>query len=517
LIVAAFFVFVLKIVFSVAMLYKQQKNIGEICCRLTNRALSSYLNKPYIFHLVNNSSVLFKNISAEVSNYVYYFLNPVIVIASEIVVLSGICLLLIFVYPVMMLLLLTIFGVVTLLINFILNKRIEAYGKQREIYSEQMYKTALESLGAVKEIKAYNVQQFFTDKHLDAIKRYTDGYMKFIVVSGLPRHILELVLFTFVLAVVLFGIFFHKSSAELIPMLVVVGIASLRLLPSFYKIYSSVNFFQYGKNSSDIIYKIFREEDPAPGRVPLSIVKDADSIKLDNVDFRYETAPEPIFKKIDIAIPLRSIVALVGETGSGKSTLLDIVMGLLTPSGGEMSYRDVPLRPENMSDYRGKIGYVPQNIFLTDDTIAGNIAFGVKRDSIDPVRLKHAIAVAQLDRYISELPDGVDTLVGERGVRISGGQKQRIGIARALYRRPEILVLDEATSALDAQTESDLYNALKGLGKELSIILVTHRLSALEHADMIFCMDHGNIVGVGRYDELKANSGAFRKIIQQKH
>jgi ABC-type multidrug transport system fused ATPase/permease subunit len=341
--------------------------------------------------------------------------------------------------------------------------------------------------------------------------------MKFIVVSGLPRHILETVLFTFVLAVVLFGIFFHKSSAELIPMLIVVGIASLRLLPSFYKIYSSVNFFQYGKNSADIIYRIFRDEDPVRGSGSPLIVKNIDAIKLDNIGFRYETAPEPIFKSIDVTIPLRSIVALVGETGSGKSTLLDIIMGLLTPSIGEMSYRGLPLSAENMPDYRRRIGYVPQNIFLTDDTIACNIAFGVKRDSIDPVRLKHAVTTAQLDHYISELPDGVNTLVGERGVRISGGQKQRIGIARALYRGPEILVLDEATSALDSQTESDLYNALKGLGKELSIILVTHRLSALEHADMIFCMDHGKIVGAGRYDELKANSEVFRKIIQHKH
>ena len=521
LIITAFFLFLLRMGLSVFMLYQQQKVIGGIYCRLTNAVLKAYLTKPYIFHVTHNSSVLFKNISSDVSNYVFYFINPVITISSELILLIGIYGMLVMLYPWMMLALLVIFGVAAYLINSFFKRKITAYGNDREIFSEKMYKTALESLGAVKEIQVYQAQDFFAGRHYEAIRCYTNGYVKFTVLSGMPRLVFELILFGCILSVILFGVFFHISSAKLIPMLVVIGVSSLRMLPSFTRIYAGVGLFQYGKKTIDIVHDILLADREAV--VPVDDGdKDCSSVNkvavgLKDIDFSYAGTAEPIFQKINLEIPLGAVVAFIGETGSGKSTLMDIVMGLLRPSSGTLVFCNKAVKEKDLSGYRARIGYVPQNIYLTDDTIEGNIAFGENHEKIDRERLKKSLTLAQLDTFIAGLPGGTATRVGERGAMISGGQKQRIGIARALYRKPEILVLDEATSALDVRTEAELYHALRGMGKEVSIVMVTHRLSALEHADKIFCMDHGKIVASGTYEELKVKSAVFQRIVQQKH
>jgi ATP-binding cassette subfamily C protein len=210
------------------------------------------------------------------------------------------------------------------------------------------------------------------------------------------------------------------------------------------------------------------------------------------------------------------VVAVVGRTGAGKSTLIDILMGLLEPTEGDFYYDGSLIGPENIAGYRGKIGYVPQNFFLADDSIRANIAFGIPQGDIDNDRIENAVRTAQLETFIKDLPDGLDTLIGEKGTRISGGQRQRIGLARALYREPEILVLDESTSALDKHTEEEFYVALRKQEKRMSVILVTHRLSTLEHADLIFVMEDGKVAAQGNFRELSESSPVFQKMTNQK-
>jgi len=302
---------------------------------------------------------------------------------------------------------------------------------------------------------------------------------------------------------------------ELIPMLTVFGLAAIRLVPSFSKVYSNINLFHYSTNSLDIVYSALKEstnqEKPVVGDRLLGLKKY--SVDLEDLTFCYESSSRPIFEHLSIAIPFKQVVAIAGLTGSGKSTLIDIAMGLLIPSKGKLCYCGSTINQDNILEYRKRIGYVPQNLCLIDDTISSNIAFGIHGDQIGPERLKHVIKMAQLDDFIEDLPQGLNTQVGERGLRISGGQKQRIGIARALYRNPEILIFDEATSALDRYTEAKLYAALRDFNKDLTILLVTHRVNTLEHADYIYVMDSGKIVDQGSFEVLLKNSDIFRKII----
>ncbi|MDD5136121.1 MAG: ABC transporter ATP-binding protein [Candidatus Omnitrophica bacterium] len=519
---ATFIIFVLKSAYSIAMLYQQQKAMGHIASRLTFRVLYSYLNKPYSFHLMNNSSELFKNVSSEAMNCIYYLSGPMILIGSEAIIMLGICIFLVFAYPVLMLIVFLVFGAIVLLINTSFKKRIRAYASERERSNTETIKNALESLGGIKEIQTYGVQDYFSSRYFDSMKKYADSFVKFNTLSGLPRYIFEVALVAFALSVALFGVYAHKSFIEFIPSMVVLGVAMLRLLPSFWRIYGNVGYLHYGKNSLDIVYEILKEGEGIKGRKDLAGTLVADptakdqSIRLEDVTFCYKTAARPMFEGLTIAFPLHRISAIAGETGSGKSTAIDMVTGLLTPQKGRLSYCGLSISGNNIAQYRARIGYVPQHIFLVDDSIASNIAFGLPANEIDRKRVEYALRIAQLGSFVGSLPDGIDAMVGERGVRISGGQRQRIGIARAIYRDPAILILDEASSALDSRTESELYAALKGLKEKMTIILVTHRLATLEHADLIYVLEHGRIVDSGDYDSLSARSQIFQKIASQK-
>jgi len=521
LIVSAIILFIFKCLYSIYIAYQQQRFVGRVYNRLTSKLLSSYLNKPYSFHLESNSSVLFKNISAEVGQFTTGFLTPVIFVSSEMLITVAILLLLIFIYPIITIILLAVFSCIILIMNFFFKKRIRSYADIRKKYSEQTYKSALESLQAIKEIKVYNVINFFVERFSHAVEKYTNGFVKFNVVNRLPRYILESLLFGSILSILLFGTIYGKSFTQLIPMMVVMGAASLRLLPSINKIYTNMNMLLFSLNSLNIICDVFKEkQDPNVSLNTMAEHKNdvitPDAILLKQVTFCYKGTPRPIFDDLNLTIPLRSTVAVVGETGVGKSTLIDILTGLLIPSQGRFYYAGTLITKRNLNEYSQKVGYVPQQIFLMDDTLEANIAFGVPGDKINTGQLKQVIQLAYLGRFVSSLPNGVKTQIGERGVRLSGGQRQRIGIARALYRNPEILILDEATSSLDGYTESEISKAIQQLSGKLTVIIIAHRFSTIKHADIIYLMESGKIVAQGTFEELLEHSSIFRKITDQK-
>lgn len=518
--VVAVVIFILKSIYSVFILYWQQSFVSKIHARLTRTVLNHYLHRPYSFHLMNNSSVLFRNIIAEVGQFTTSLLSPMVSVYSEGLILAGIFIFLACLYPVVTLLIAVSIGMFLAGFNIIFKRRLRVYAEERARYSEEMYKAALESLNAVKEISVYNMQEFFKGKFGRAVQKYNEGFIKSMVVNGLPRNLLEVALFSSLVVSIIVSVYARRDYAELIPMIMVIGVAAMKIMPSVSKISANINTMHYSFNSLNMVSDIMREcGDSEGGFEPakrLRVTPDGDPLLLKNVNFRYESADKAIFENLNIAIPLHKITGIVGETGSGKSTLIDIFMGLLVPSNGALYYHGVLIDRANVDGYRQNVGYVPQNIFLLDDTIAANIAFGIPREKIDFRKLEEVVTMAHLDSFIKELPRGFDSLVGERGVRISGGQRQRIGIARALYRDPDILVLDEATSALDAKTEAEVYVALKNIKLKLTIILVTHRLSTLEKSDLIYVLDRGTVVDKGGFKDLSGRSSVFQRMLQQK-
>lgn len=507
-------------IYAVWIFYQSQKILSNIYSRLTSKILQSYLKKPYAYHLIHNSSELFKNTLLETSNCVNYILGSIISIASEIIILAGVCLFLIYSYPVLTIVVFVIFGSSSLLVNVFFKKRIKSYAGQRVFFSTVQYKNALESLGAVKEIQIYGLHDYFTLRYLEPTKNFMNAVVKFNIVSCLPKHILEAGFVVMALLAVLLLVYLQKSFIEFIPVMTVFAVAMMRLSVSFSKIFENVSAFQYGGNSLDIVSEVLKKRNDY-GRqesvLTLDVAAAADkSISLKEAAFRYQTAACPIFEGLNISFPLYRISAIAGETGCGKSTVIDLITGLLTPQKGRLYYCGLPISQDNISKYQAKLGYVPQHIVLIDSSIVANIAFGIDQQKIDRERVEFVLKIAQLESFVKSLPDGLDTKVGERGVRISGGQRQRIGIARAIYRNPEILILDEASSALDGRTESDLYAALKNLKERITIILVTHRLATLEHADLIYVLERGKIADKGNYNELFLRSRIFQNIANQK-
>ena len=519
LVIAAILLFFGKSVFGIIVLYWQQKYIAGVRLRLSSNILEAYLCRPYEFHLLSNSSTLFKNVNVEVSQFASYYLNPVIAILSEGIILCGVMSVSVYLYPWATVIAATGIGIVAIGLNQLFKRRVARYAEERNIFSAQYYKAAMESFQSVKEIKIFDVQDYFVRKFLRSFRQYLNGFVKSTIVSSFPRYYLEVLFFSAILGMILISVHTNMNYKETIPMIAILGVVAIRLTPSISKIVQNANSMQYSFNSLDMVFDIIGEVAKTQYQdITTQITAnyhDALPIRFEKASFGYASGKQEIVKDLSLTIAAHEITAFVGETGSGKSTLIDIAMGLLLPQKGSIYYGTVKIDEENVNSYRTNIGYVPQIITLVDESIAGNIAFGVPFSGRKDEKLLRAVEWSQLDKFIDELPDGLQTVVGERGVRLSGGQRQRIGIARALYRDPNILIFDEATSALDIHTEEQVYQAIKGLKK--TVIIVTHRPTTIALADMIYVLEEGVIRDQGTYTQLCEKSQYFKNISNAGH
>ncbi len=484
---------------------------------ISSRLLAAYLSQPYPWFLERNSAELGKNVLNEVEGLVTRVIMPCLKLVSNSLLVLAILGLLLLVDPLVTLFSGVVLGLGYGFIYLRIRGRLHRLGEDMMDAFEKRFLVAQEATGGIKDVKVLGLEETYVRSYSVAAEKAAKAGTTLSLMSELPRFVLEAITFGTLLALIL--ILLVKSGGnvtEIVPTLGVIAFSTMRMLPSLQQIYHALVSI---RGASAVLDTIVGDVAATPA-LPLPDAGSGQSLKLEHklelskVAFAYGSAERPTLRGVDLVIPARTTVGIVGGTGAGKTTLVDLILGLLTPDSGEIRVDGTVVSEKNLRSWQRTLGYVPQSIFLTDDTIAANIAFGVPRDQIDMVAVEQAARTAALhDFVLSDLPEGYDTFVGERGVRLSGGQRQRIGIARALYRNPTLLIMDEATSALDNITERVVMDAVQKIRSDKTIILIAHRLTTVKTCDTIFLMDRGRLLAQGSYDELLAGNEEFRRMV----
>ena len=512
LIILGSFIFIAVIgsnVLMVITIYAKTRFVTMRNHQISKRLLTKYLSSPYSFFLKNNSSELTKRVLDEVNQFTKLFLMGLMETIIYGVTLLTIIITIFLIDFTSSLIALIVFGSIYGLVIYRLKFKLKKKGQEAVEFNRLRYLFATESLNSIKTTKVSGKESFYIDQYDQASYQFAKNNTFQAVVKALPKYIIEGIAFGGLVLFVVIQLALGSSLDALIPIVGVLGLAGYRMLPGLNQIFGSISSIIY---SSPIVNKIYNEmlEEPEFQSVydnELEKLPFKYSIKLNDISFKYEENQSFNLSDISLEIKKNQMIGVIGETGSGKSTLIDILMGLLKPNQGTMVIDETTLNADNIRRYQRMIGYVPQEIYLSDASLEKNIAFGVKDTDIDHERIKKAARVAAIDQFIeNELDEGYQTFVGERGVRLSGGQRQRIGIARALYHQPEIIVFDEATSALDNETEKEVLKAIKNASKDRTVIMIAHRLNTLKDCDVIYKLDKGQIVFSGSYQDVIKNA-----------
>ena len=465
---------------------------------LATRLLTTYMNEPYTFHLSKNIAEMQRCLQSDTSQFMT-LINSCLQLAVEAVTCFALGLYLFHTSHSITVLIGFLLGV-CVVIFFMISKKVSSkLGRQNEFYNAKLIQWINQSLGGVKEVKILQREKYFIDSYRTNYKKLIWGARVNELLAAVPKHIVETVAIVgLVLAIIVKLLFGHGALDTFIPQMAVFAVAAFRLLPSVGKINAYVNSVMYNKASLDMIYQDLREiEKNQPAEIEWAGKaenwKFEQGVFAEHITYHYPDSDTEVLHDISVEIPKGKTVALIGPSGAGKTTLADIILGLLPPTSGtvRMDQHDVY---ENLRSWREKLGYIPQSIYLSDDTIRNNVAFGIYEDQIDEDAIWKALEKAQLKEFVQGLEKGLDTYVGDRGVRLSGGQRQRIGIARALYHDPEILVLDEATSALDSSTEQAVMESIESLQGLKTMIIIAHRLTTIKNADLVYEVSGGNVV-----------------------
>lgn len=487
--------YVIKSLFLIYSSFRQSRFANSLSADLSHDLLSGYMQMPYAFHLQRNSAELQRNIQMEILYFGGISLAA-LVLATEITTIIGICILLVWIEPIGALSVIVLFGICTYLFNRKTNQRIKNWGYQRQQNDGDAIKHLLEGLGGIKQVKLSHLEAYFLHRFDAPNRNKAKVNTRIQVLNAIPRLYLELLAIVGVAMIIILMMVQSKPLAALIPVLGIFMAAAFRLIPSVNKIINSIQTINFAGSVLDVLTREFgmvRNNkitfvSPTTDKLTFN-----HSIKVNDLVFSYPESERTALQNVNVSIKKGEFVGIIGSTGSGKSTLIDTVIGLLAPQTGTVQVDGVDINT-NISAWQDLIGYVPQTIFLTDDNLRRNIAFGVADNMIDDARVAAVLKTAQLSDFIERLPEGLDTIVGERGVRLSGGERQRIGIARALYNDPPILILDEATSSLDTVTEKEFMGAVNALHGTKTILIVAHRLSTIEKCDRVYELQNGVVI-----------------------
>lgn len=457
--------------------------------RLSLKLLDYYIHQDYLYHTATNVSILQRNIASDVNFCFDVVLNMLSFITESLTCIMLVIYLAVVDFASTMAIALALLVFLSLFILFFKRYSVKLGLKTREAGARQG-KWLLQSFAGIKDIKVMNKEDFFIRNYGVESKICADYRRKQSFTSILPKPIMETVCISGLLVTMVAKVYFGGNMAEFVPILSVFAIAAFRMMPSINRLSGCYSAIMYGKTAVEGVYQDVLELRANEKAREIEENDDYEfniksEITVDNLTFRYPTGDEDVITNASFSIPKLKSVALVGPSGAGKSTMADILLGILSPNSGQVKVDGVNIA-DHMRAWHRKIGYIPQVIYLMDDTIRANVAFGVPEDQIDDERVWQALKEAQLDEFVREQPEGLNSEVGDRGVRISGGQRQRIGIARALYNNPEVLVLDEATSALDNETETAVMEAIDALHGSRTMVIIAHRLTTIRNCDYIY-------------------------------
>jgi ABC-type bacteriocin/lantibiotic exporter with double-glycine peptidase domain len=483
---------------------------------LSVRLLRSYLNRKYEWFLNRHTAELSKAVFSEVDEVVSGALMPALQLAAQIVVGGCIVGLVIAIDPAIALAATATLGIGYGLVYLLLRASLTKIGSARIKSNAERFRLGQEVLGGVKEVKVGGLESAFLGRYSDASLRFSRHRADLQVASELPRYFLEVMTIGGMLAIVMVLLIRNNGEITLaLPSIAIYAFAGLRLLPVIQILYRSAVLLRASLPALNALHADLATFEPSPDPRDTHPESFGGEIELAGVEYTYPNATAATLRSISLRIPVGEVVAFVGRTGAGKSTVLDVVLGLLAPQTGTLKVGGSTVDETNVKQWQNSIGYVPQHIFLSDESIAANIAFGIAAHEIDEAAVVRAAKMANIHDFItSELPLGYKTPVGERGVRLSGGQRQRVGIARALYRDPAILVLDEATSALDTLTERAVMLAISSLAERKTVIMVAHRLSTVQLCNRIFVLSAGEVAESGTWDDLIASGGLLAAMAQ---
>jgi len=498
-----FILLIVSLAFKALTAYAQVRFVQMREFTIGKRLIEGYLHQPYSWFLNRHSADLGKTILSEVSTIISGGLSPIMEsIAKGFVAVTLIILLIIADPKIAFFVGISLIGAYALIYNLI-RQYLNKIGNERLKNNQLRYMTVSEAFSAAKEVKIGGLEKIYIKNFSNAAKSFARSQASVQVLGLLPRFTLEAVAFGGILLLILYVISQTGSFSNALPIISLYVFAGYRLMPALQQVYSSLTQISFARPALDKLYEDVRNLDPPIIYNNQKILLFEKKITLKNIHYSYPNTSRTALKDISLNINAKSTVGFVGATGSGKTTIIDIILGLLEPQRGSLEVDGNILSNQNSKSWQSSIGYVPQHIYLSDDTIAANIAFGVEAKNINQEIVEKVSKIANLHDFIKdELPKQYQTTIGERGVRLSGGQRQRVAIARALYHNPKVLILDEATSALDNQTEQAVMDAVNNLSKDITIILIAHRLNTVKICDVIFKLEKGQLVAQGSFKEL---------------
>jgi ATP-binding cassette, subfamily B, bacterial PglK len=483
---------------------------------IADRLYSHYLKQNWLFHSSGNSAILTKKIAVECSRVTGGIILPLMNMNAK-VALATLLSLSIFIYdPIVASIGISVFGIFYFFTFAGVRNLLSKNGEVISEVSEKRFTLMNEGFGGIKDVLLLGRDRDFINhfNHTGKKLAYSQGMNT--AITATPRYFVELIAFTSMISLILYLIIRHDGNVGVVlPVLSLYAVGSVKLLPAFQQIYAEVASL---KSNIPAFYSIQKDlqnsfkKDTALSKLDETNLEFKRNISLENITFNYPGIDKPTLKKLNMSIPVNSVIGIVGPSGAGKSTLIDILLGLIEPQKGHLKVDGHIIDDKNRRSWQNSFGFVAQNIFLSDGTIAENIAFGIPIDKIDFDRVNKAVELAHLNEYVKSLKEGVHTKVGERGIQISGGQRQRVGIARALYDEAQVLVLDEATSSLDGITEKMIMEAINEFSGKKTIVLIAHRLKTVQKCDKIFFIDNGEVVDQGTHEELIKTNAKFKRM-----